>query len=145
MRILIVEDDVVLGMVAAAALANEGHGVVGPAFTPAEALALAESDKADKVDLALVDINLGGNDEGIVLARRLAQDFGIASIFVSGQVAVARDSRDAALGLLNKPYDLDDLIALVAAAPALAAGQGAPAGLPASFEFFHGHSGKGAS
>lgn len=129
MRILIVEDDAVLGMVASAALEGEGHAVAGPAFSVAEAQALAASGKAD---LALVDINLDGHDEGIALARSLRAQFGIPSIFVSGQVAAARANRDAALGLLPKPYDIDDLIAIVARVP----GIGARGGLPGNFEVF---------
>jgi two-component system, response regulator PdtaR len=126
MRILIVEDDAVLGMVADAALEAAGHMIAGPAFDAGEASALAAEAGAD---LALVDINLEGNDEGIALARQLHERFGIPTLFVSGQVATARANRDAALGLLPKPYDIDDLVAAAAYMEALIGGGGAP--LPA--------------
>jgi DNA-binding response OmpR family regulator len=138
MRILIAEDDAVLGMVAAAALEAAGHQVAGPAFSALDACALAGGCGAE---LALVDINLEGNDEGIALARTLRERFALPSLFVSGQVAVAREHREAALGLLPKPYDIDDLVAAVAWAGRVLGGAGTyAAGKPASLELFGGTS-----
>lgn len=106
MRILVVEDDAILALMAAEALNLFGYEVVGPAHTVDECLNLAVNQP---IDLAFIDINLAGKDEGIALARALRERHAIHSIFVSGQVAAARTNREAALGLLPKPYLLEDL------------------------------------
>lgn len=106
MKILIVEDDAVIGMIAQEWLEHLGHEVVGPAFTAPEALSYASEGH---LDLAFVDINLEGNDEGIELARILRDNCHVPCIFVSGQSACARANQDAAIGFLPKPYDLEQL------------------------------------
>jgi CheY-like chemotaxis protein len=71
MRILLVEDDPIIGFAAADALRNEGHEVVGPATTVDDAQHFAR----EGADFALVDINLAGHDEGVELARNLKSQF----------------------------------------------------------------------
>ncbi|WP_122662095.1 response regulator [Pseudomonas viridiflava] len=105
MRILLIEDDPILAMIAAATLSAE-HQIIGPAHDVSHAMKLAREQQAD---VAFVDINLGGHDEGIALARRLRDQHGINSVFISGQVQTARANADAALGLLRKPYAPGDL------------------------------------
>ena len=105
MRILIVEDDAIIGMIASEALTICGHEINGPAYTVEEAIELAELG----ADIAFVDINLAGYDEGIGLAKTLRDRFHIPCVFVSGQGAVAQKNRDAALAFLPKPYSLEDL------------------------------------
>lgn len=119
MRILLVEDDPILALLAAATL-GEQHEVIGPAHDVSHALQLAAEQQAD---IAFVDINLAGHDEGIALARELMAHHGITSMFVSGQVLSARANTDAALGLLRKPYAPDDLIHCAQVAQALLDGQ----------------------
>jgi CheY-like chemotaxis protein len=134
MRILLVEDDPILALIAGCALEEEGHQIVGPAYDDQQALTLAESQSAD---IALVDINLAGHDEGISLVRNLRQRHGIASVFVSGQVEAARNNADAALGLLRKPYEPSDLALCVGVAQAILKGCALlPTPLPASMEIF---------
>ncbi len=134
MRILLVEDDPILALIAASVLEDEGHQIVGPAYDDEQALNLAETQSAD---IALVDINLAGHDEGISLARSLLQRYGIASVFVSGQLEVARSNTDAALGLLRKPYEPGDLALSVSIAKAMLDGcPTLPMRLPASLEIF---------
>ncbi|MBB3224888.1 response regulator [Pseudoduganella umbonata] len=106
MQILVVEDDAVLAMVCAAALEEAGHTVVGPVHDVESFRAISG---LDGTNLALLDINLAGGNEGLELARQLRQR-GIPALFVSGQLGAARDSASLALGLLRKPYDVDDLL-----------------------------------
>ena len=106
MRILLVEDDPIIGFAAADALRSEGHEVVGPATTVNDAQHFAR----EGADFALVDINLAGHDEGVELARNLKSQFGIISAFVSGQSGAAHSNKDAAVGLLRKPYTAQSLI-----------------------------------
>lgn len=123
MRILVVEDEAILALMAAEALRLEGHDIIGPAYSDEEALNLAATEA---VDIAFIDINLAGRDEGIALARNLQLQHGIHSVFLSGQVEVARTNRDAALGLLPKPYLLEDLGASATFARALGEGRNPP-------------------
>jgi DNA-binding response OmpR family regulator len=135
MRILIVEDDPVLAYTATATLEAEGHEVFGPALNVREALHWAESEK---LDLALVDVNLDGKDEGVDLARTLRSQFGIPSIFVSAQTTAALANQDAALGLLRKPFEPQDLIDSVLVSVCLMnGGLPPPAPVPRAMEIFH--------
>ena len=106
MKILLVEDDPVIGLLACEGLKEFGHDVRGPAFNAKDAILLAE---AWSPDIAFVDVNLEGNDEGIQLARDMQLKFRIPSVFVSGQSSAARNNVDAALGFLPKPYSIEDL------------------------------------
>lgn len=126
MRILLIENDPILAMIAAATLSAE-HEIIGPAHDVSHALQLAREQQAD---IAFVDINLGGNDEGIALARSLLDQHGISSMFISGQILTARANADAALGLLRKPYAPEDLTLCAQVARALLDGQSLAA-LPA--------------
>lgn len=140
MQILIVEDDAVLALVSAAALAEEGHDIVGPAHDMHTALALAQGRR---LDLAVIDINLDGADEGIEVARFLKANHGVPSIFVSGQLAAARAHPELAVGLLRKPYEAEDLIRSVAYVQALTDGEAAAASAPpATLELFQYPAGK---
>ena len=106
MRILVVEDDAVLAMVCALALEDAGHTIVGPVH---DVESYQRLSGLAGTDLALVDINLAGADEGLEVARELrAQQ--IPTLFVSGQLGAAREHSDLALGLLRKPYDTEDLL-----------------------------------
>lgn len=132
-RILVVEDDAVLALIAAESLAEGGHTVVGPAYDAGSARALAA---AEPIDLALVDINLAGADEGLEVARELRERHGIRTLFVSGQVATARMHAGLAIGLLRKPYEIDELLQSVRCAHAIASGD-VPAGArPATLDIF---------
>lgn len=133
MRILVVEDEAVIALTAAAVLSDAGHEVLTPAYSVDEALALG----GERPDLALVDINLAGQDEGIALARELQKRFSIHSLFVSGQVEAGRANRDAAMGLLRKPYDAGSLLASVGAAEELlGGGNPPPPPVPNALELF---------
>jgi two-component system, response regulator PdtaR len=133
MRILLVEDDPIIGFAAADALRNEGHEVVGPATTVHDAKHFAR----EGADFALVDINLAGHDEGVELARNLKSQFGIISAFVSGQSGAAHSNKDAAVGLLRKPYTAQSLIEATAVVAEIASGGSPPPPrVPRAFEVF---------
>lgn len=106
MRILLVDDDPILALLAEIALEEDGHKIVGPAYDADHALQLAQTGE---IDLALVDINLSGHDEGVDLAQVLYERFNVFSLFVSGQVDVAKANTHYAVGLLAKPYTPHDL------------------------------------
>ncbi len=106
MQILVVDDDAFMAMLLDEMLQDLGHAVLGPAHDVAGALRLAAGTSAD---LALVDIDLAGNQEGIQLARELYATAGIPAIFVSGRVALDASAHDAAFALLSKPFTMDVL------------------------------------
>ena len=101
MLILIVEDEPILAWSLAQALREAGHTILGPTASSDEAIELSARYMPR---LALVDITLDGQIEGIGIARRLKNEMSIASIFMTAQPTLARENADAALGLIEKPY-----------------------------------------
>ena len=85
----------------AQALREAGHTIVGPTASSDEAIELSARYTPR---LALVDITLDGEIEGISIARRLKSELRIASVFMTAQPTLARENADAALGLIEKPY-----------------------------------------
>lgn len=116
MRVLVVEDDPVLSLLAELALEEAGHELICSAHDAAQAISLVNMHD---FDLALVDINLDGNDEGIELTRTLFQSFGLHSLFMSGQIEIAKRHPDYAIGILAKPYAPEDLVRSAAIAHSL--------------------------
>ncbi|WP_198038996.1 response regulator [Skermanella stibiiresistens] len=101
MRVLVVEDEWIVGLDLQGILEEAGHTVVGVAPTIAEAMDLVAGDLPD---LALVNINLGdGRGSGIDLTRDLLDRHGVPTLFVSGQVREARENRGSSLGCITKP------------------------------------------
>jgi DNA-binding response OmpR family regulator len=131
MRVLIVEDEFLLGALLAETLLDAGHEVSGPAAHELEALGFAD---ATMPDLALVDIELRGGESGVEVARALLRR-GVPSIFVTGQTRQARTNHALALGLVAKPYTPTSLIAVLAWVEAARSGlrKGRP---PRGFEPF---------
>jgi DNA-binding response OmpR family regulator len=132
MIILVVEDEPMIACAMAMELQDAGHEVLGPAYCVEEAEELVASQIPD---LAVVDINLAGHDEGIALARRLRAEWGVPCYFVSGQVAQARANCDAALGVLPKPFEFKALIESIRVAEDLITGR-PPRALPRGLELF---------
>lgn len=101
LTVLVVEDDpdVAAGLIET--LTEAGHGAVGP-FPNAESALAAAATHA--LDAALVDINLDGRATGVELARELKSRWGVASIFLSGDVTQAARHAELAVGMVFKPY-----------------------------------------
>ena len=138
MLVLVVEDEPVIAASMEWELMAAGHQVLGPAHDVAEAEALL---KTARPDVAFVDINLSGHDEGVELARGLMRRHGVASIFVTGQLVQARQNSDAALGVLPKPFAFEALVDCVPVAADLAGGR-PPGRLPRGLEVFPQLSGR---
>jgi DNA-binding response OmpR family regulator len=134
-KVLVVEDELLISMVVAMTLIDAGHEVVGPVATAAEGLALAHEHRPD---FALLDIDLGVGGSGVTLARRLHEDLRIRSLFVSGSADKARAARVVAFGLLLKPFDARLLLDAISAFASVSAGRRlAPP--PAGLELFGTH------
>ena len=133
MQVLLVEDEPIVAEDAAEMLREAGHQVTGPATSVDEAVRLAEESGAD---LALVDINLCGEEEGPRLARALWALFGVPSLFVTAQPEQARQHKDAAVGVLSKPYAAGELVQSVPVARAAAVGEEPRSWRPRNLELF---------
>lgn len=131
MDILIVEDEILLGLLLADALTDVGHRVMGPASCRAEALGLL-GERAPH--LAFVDIELRGGESGIELAAELQRQ-GVPCIFATGQPGAAREHRALALGLVPKPYNPPTILEVARYFEALSAGQ-RPTHAPRGLELF---------
>jgi len=103
--LLIVEDDILPAIDLKEELEESGFLVMDLTSRPHEALAAARDDKPD---LALVNIELHGRDDGIGLATQF-KAMGIPVLFISGQVSRARTARTVAVGSLPKPYHPADI------------------------------------
>lgn len=109
LRVLVVENEVLLRLLAEEMLLDLGHEIVAEASTAQRAI--AEADRM-RPDIVLMDIQLDGPGDGIDAAREIRNRFGIASLFMTG--CADPDTRRRALltrplGYLAKPLSLTDL------------------------------------
>lgn len=91
------------------ALAEAGHAVLGPVASVDAALALVEPEMPE---LALVDINLDGQMDGVDLARKLSAA-NVTVLFATGQIDMARAARAHASGVIGKPFRPELLVSVV--------------------------------
>jgi DNA-binding NarL/FixJ family response regulator len=112
-RILIVEDDFLVSTTLEAALTDAGFVVVGVAASAAEAVRLAQTERPH---LAVVDIRLTGEGDGVVAAETMFRELGVRSIFATAHddADTRKRARQASpLGWVGKPYTPARVIALV--------------------------------
>ena len=136
MRVVIVEDEVLIAWMLAECLECAGHEVIGPAAAMAEALALCEAAAAALPELAVLDINLRGGSIGVDVARALLERWGVRSIFASSdEMLEARRARTIALGCVRKPYRPETVLRGVEVAREVMDGR-TPGHVPSGFELF---------
>lgn len=111
MTVLVVEDDPETAADLTEALTEAGHDVVGP-FQVAEAAEAAAA--LHRIDVALLDINLSGDTDGVTLAQSLKDRWGTPIIFLSGDVTAAARHVDLAEAMVLKPYTSRDVLAALA-------------------------------
>lgn len=107
--ILIVEDEAVVALDLKMELEALGYQVAGIADTAEQALELA---RRHRPGLALMDIKLKGEEDGIAAAERLRRDVGVPVVFLtsfSDAETVRRAARTAAYGYLTKPFQPREL------------------------------------
>ena len=107
--ILIVEDDDGVASMVAVHLQRCGYQVAGRVASGEDALAEAERSRAR---LALMDINLAGQLDGVQTAIRLRERFDIPVVFITGMSddETLQRSREAkAFGYVVKPFRQEDL------------------------------------
>ena len=104
--LLIVEDDILPAISLMQELRDAGFHVLELTERVDQALAAALTYKPD---LALVNIELHGRDDGIGLASEF-KSMGIPVLFISGQEEKARAAKAVALGSLAKPYHAAQIV-----------------------------------
>lgn len=110
MQVLIVEDDTIMAESMGSMLAAIGYTNLSFATTYLEALNVL---KTSKTDFALVDIRLGNNHDGILLASQIHSQFPIPFIFTSSlsdPETLAKAKETFPFGYLVKPFDANDLM-----------------------------------
>ncbi|WP_320201637.1 response regulator [Agrobacterium sp. rho-13.3] len=106
LRVMIVEDEMLLALDLEDMLVDAGYTVVGQASDMPQAIALAET-VGGSVDVAIMDVNLARGTNGIETAGALRQRWNIPSLFVSGNLdertrAAAQEWQP--IGFVGKPY-----------------------------------------
>ncbi|MBY4631500.1 MULTISPECIES: response regulator [Rhizobium] len=97
-RVLIVEDEFLIALDLGATVEGMGMQVAGLANDREQALRLAPS-----ADIAFVDVNLADGPTGPELGRRLAEEHGIAVVFMTGNPESVADGVKGAVGVVQKP------------------------------------------
>lgn len=112
LRVLVVEDDTLVGMGLVAQLRRLGHVVVGHAASAAEATAMYRQHRPD---LVLMDIRLDDSD-GIELSRQFLAERRVPMIIVSAfsePELIRRASDVGVFGYLIKPVSLESVQAQI--------------------------------
>ncbi|MFD1702475.1 response regulator [Methylopila henanensis] len=114
MRVLIVEDDMIIAGHLGPLVARAGHELVGLAADRGSAIALLQSVT---VDFAFVDIHLIDGWTGVDVVRA-AVAAGAAAAFTTANFGLVPNDFAGAMGLIEKPYDearILDVLAFVQA------------------------------
>jgi len=112
-RILIVEDEALTVLALQQELAELGYEIAGDASTAADALRVAEANRAD---LVLMDIQLDGGVSGIAAAAAIRGLLDIPVVFLTAHastVTIAQAVDSGAFGYLLKPYTVPELKAAI--------------------------------
>ncbi|MFD1626994.1 response regulator [Azospirillum griseum] len=132
MKLLLVEDDPLVGPAAKAVLEQAGYTIFGPLRDAVKAARVAGREQPD---LALVDVHLPGGVDGLTLARRLWTEHRIPTLLMTGFDHHADEVRDLAVGLLRKPVMPATLIDAVGTVGETLAGL-RPSAIPPALELF---------
>jgi CheY-like chemotaxis protein len=108
-RVLLVEDEALVAMLIEDQLVDLGFEIVGPAATALQAIELCEKER---IDGAVLDINLGGGQRSDPVAE-LLMDRGIPFVFVTGYGQAGVDARFEDAAVLQKPFTLAELAAVI--------------------------------
>jgi CheY-like chemotaxis protein len=109
LRVLVVEDDLMIGPLLAELLEDLGRIVVAVVI---DARAAVEAARDCRPDLMIVDIRLGEHS-GVAAVKEILREAFVPHVFVTGDVL-----RNLELGpeavLIQKPYRTHDIVAAIA-------------------------------
>jgi DNA-binding response OmpR family regulator len=109
LKVLVVEDEVMVGLLAEDILQALGHSVVGPIARFEKAI---EAARRESVDLAMLDINLDGQE--VFPVADILHSRQIPVIFVSGYGSGRLRTCDDGKPILQKPYVQEQLRTAIA-------------------------------
>ena len=113
LRILHVDDDVIMGMQVKEFLEDEGYEVCDTACTGSEAI---QSVRSHKPDVVLMDVKLSGGMNGIETTREIRTFCETPVIFLSGYKDAGTIENAAVIGetiFISKPFDPAELIVAI--------------------------------
>ncbi len=110
LQIMIVEDEPMIALDLQDTLEGAGHKVLGVARSMEEALGIAAKSKPQ---LAIVDIELHGEGDGLDTAQALGTRYGVSVLFLTGRSdflvrAMALDIEP--LGFISKPFKQGEVL-----------------------------------
>jgi CheY-like chemotaxis protein len=105
LRILIVEDEMMIALSMEEMVTYFGHTVVGPALTLEKAMQLVETAE---FDCAILDVNLGHKSDSTPIAQALTAR-GIPFLFATGYGAEGVVDAFSAAPILKKPFPSAEL------------------------------------
>ncbi|HUX14321.1 MAG TPA: response regulator, partial [Spirochaetia bacterium] len=103
MRVLVVEDEVIIGEHLCSQLQDVGYQASGPLIDGAEAI---EYCRSERPDIVLMDIRLGGEIDGIAAAQSISEDLQIPVVYLtaySDEETLDRAKATHPYGYLLKP------------------------------------------
>lgn len=108
--ILIVEDEPLIAEDIIDTLTSKGYGISGVAHNADDAIKVL---KTGSPSLALLDINIDGNIDGLMLAKIINDSFGIPFIFLTShtdQQTLEKVTSLKPFGFIVKPFDENELV-----------------------------------
>lgn len=113
-RILIVEDELIIAEVLKDMLQNLGYTVVAIAKNYDRAIALLATHK--EIDLALLDINLGGDKTGIDIGKEINTNYKFPIAYITSYTdheTVAAVGKTRPEAYVIKPFKKEDIMATI--------------------------------
>jgi CheY-like chemotaxis protein len=113
LKVLIVDDDLILSLVNRKNLESKGHIVVDSVTNGAEAIEAAQKHKPD---LILMDIRLNGYLDGIDTMNEIAKFSDVPVIYITGnsdEIHRVRAARTNVLAFCVKPVSFEELEMLI--------------------------------
>ena len=123
MVVLIVEDEILVGMELQMTLRMAGHQVGEPASSAEQALRVASIWKA--------------GPKASTLPASYATGTTPPCVFLTARPEKVNDAHDAAVGVITKPYDPATVVGAVKFAAAIRTGGDRTASAPSGLELFH--------
>jgi two-component system, response regulator PdtaR len=108
-RVLIVEDEFIVGLHLESILERLGHEVVGVVAEEAEALHLIATERPD---LIVTDVHLAHGGDGLKVAREAQETYGARTIVITGHrdgSAFVKAEEAGARAFLRKPFGLSEV------------------------------------
>lgn len=112
-KVLVVEDEIIVADNICDTLEELGYEVTEPAINYTEALILIEGEKPD---IAVLDIQLSGRKTGIDIAKKILESYNFPFIFLTSnadQMTINEAKETMPNAYLVKPFSKDDLYSAI--------------------------------